>query len=92
MTAPSTTNRGRARTRSVACGEALGGPPRPPLGVCESLSQVSAPAPASPQPPLHSADHPATPWWSALFRGGSKAGAGAGEGLEEERRAGRVRA
>lgn len=82
---------GRARTRSTAYGSTSEAPPRPPLGARGVFLQVRAPAPASSGSPLRTADHPATPWWSALLRGGDEAGAGAGAGGVQvrERRAGR---
>jgi hypothetical protein len=79
----------RAMPRSVACAPALGAPPHPPLGLDAEFASRSAPAPASPGTPLRTADHPATPWWSALLRGEDEAGAGAGGVQEMERRAGR---
>lgn len=80
----------RAEVRAVASAETPGAPPRPPLGAGGASAQVTAPATARWVPPLHSADHPATPWWSALFRGGRGAVAGAMTGGGEvERRAGR---
>lgn len=82
--------RPRARARATACGWTTGRPPRPPLGVEAAFAQVTAPAPASPGTPLRTADHPATPWWSALLRGESEAGAGAGQTGRGERRAGRA--
>src|SRR2546423_12715382 len=62
-----------------ACEFALGRAPGAPLGVTEPKSQGTAPAAAYWLPPLRSADHPATPWWSALLRGGRR-----GEAREEE--------
>lgn len=53
----------------TAGGVALGVPPRPPLGVQRESLQVNAPAAVCWLPPLRTADHPATPWWSALLRG-----------------------
>ena len=57
--------------------------PAPPAarGIGAS-SQVSAPAAASWMPPLRTADHPATPWWSALLRGGVGGGGGGEESSE----------
>lgn len=90
MTARREYRSGRADTQSTACASAPGAPPRPPLVVGSAFVQVTAPAPASWGSPLRTADHPATPWWSALLRGEGEAGAGA-DGVEEEkeRRAGR---
>lgn len=74
----------RAKPRSGPFCVARGRPPRPPLGVIGPSPQVTAPAAACGVPPLRSADHPATPWWSALLRGGKAAGAGAGGGEEQK--------
>jgi hypothetical protein len=77
--------------QATPCAVAPEYPPRPPLGVIRSTSQVTAPAAACWSPPLHSDDHPATPWWSSLFRGSKEAAAGArGVVGIKERRAGRV--
>ena len=72
----------------TAGGVTLGVPARPPLGVQRASLQVNAPAPACWWPPLRTADHPATPWWSALLRGFGEGAAGAG-GVAERRSGGR---
>lgn len=57
-------------------------------------SQVTALASREVRPPLRTADHPATPWWSALLRGGDGAEARAELGFEvlgSGGRAGRTR-
>lgn len=58
----------QAGARFAACRALSGAPPRPPLGVSGPFVQASAPASTPTGTPLRSADHPATPWWSALRR------------------------
>ncbi len=79
----------RAKPRSLASRSTGDPPPRPPLGVNRASDQVSYPASAPSGSPLRTADHPATPWWSALLRGGEGAEAGSLRGMEVERWAGR---
>jgi hypothetical protein len=80
----------QAGARFAACPASSGAPPRPPLGVGGPFVQVSAPASTPTRTPLRTADHPATPWWSALRRG--EMGVEAGEVVvveKEEQWAGR---
>lgn len=90
MTGRDATSNRRAEARSRTCDSPLDGAPYSLLGADQASVQVKGPAAAPKLSPLHTADHPATSWWSALFRGEKGAVAGerevmGGEGMVKKR-------
>ena len=75
----------RALARDAASGAARGLSLAPLLAGNGEFMQVRAASPAPSESPLRSADHPATPWWSALLR--EEEGRGRQRSKEQESRA-----